>query len=65
MSPILSRSALGAGLLVGASICGAQNSGYVEKPHFIAPIRPYAPPGVPAVSLHNSKRIHDLMRAGK
>jgi len=65
MRPSLSRGAAIAGIFLIASVSCAQNSGYVEKPHFIGPIRPYAPPEVRAFSLHNSKRIYDLLRAGK
>ena len=37
----------------------------IEKPNLPVPIRSYAPPAVPASRLGNSKRLHDLLRAGK
>jgi outer membrane protein TolC len=49
-----------------AAICSAQDQQFaIEKPHLPIPIRSYAPPSVPASRLGNSKRLHDLLRAGK
>jgi len=48
------------------AICSAQEPQFViEKPHLPVPIRSYAPPSVPSSRLNNSKRLHDLLRAGK
>jgi outer membrane protein TolC len=51
--------------LCAAAVCSAQDQYNIEKPHFMAPIRSYAPPNVPAISLGNSQRLHDLLRAGR
>ena len=52
--------------LCALSVCFAQDPQYaIEKPNLPIPIRSYAPPEVRGVSLHNSKRLHDLLRAGK
>jgi outer membrane protein len=53
------------GCLSIAAVCVAQDPYTIEKPHFIAPIRPYAPPIVPTSRLSNSVRLRELMRAGK
>lgn len=52
--------------ICAGAVCCAQDSQYViEKPHLPIPIRSYAPPSVPTGRLSNSKRLHDLLRAGK
>jgi outer membrane protein TolC len=49
-----------------AAVCSAQDSQYaIEKNHLPIPFRSYAPPEVPVSHLSNSKRLHDLLRAGK
>jgi outer membrane protein len=49
-----------------AAICTAQDQPFaIEKPHLPVVIRPYAPPSVPVSRPGNSKRLHDLLRAGK
>jgi outer membrane protein len=52
--------------LLAAAICSAQDQQFaIEKPRLPVAIRPYAPPAVPAIRPGNSKRLHDLLRAGK
>jgi len=52
--------------LCAVSICSAQDQQVtIEKPHLPVPIRSYAPPSVPASRPGNSKRLHELLRAGK
>jgi outer membrane protein len=49
-----------------AAVCFAQDSQYaIEKANLPIPIRSYAPPQAPTSRLSNSKRLHDLLRAGK
>jgi outer membrane protein len=48
-----------------AAVCSAQDSPYaIEKAHLPIGIRSYAAPQVPVSRLSNSKRLHDLLRAG-
>jgi outer membrane protein len=59
-----SRSLL-TGILVVA-VCSAQDQPFtIDKPHLPLPIRSYAAPSVPTSRPGNSKRLHDLLRAGK
>jgi outer membrane protein TolC len=52
--------------ICAAAVCCAQDQQFaIEKPHLPVPIRSYAAPTVPTSRLSNSKRLHDLMRAGK
>ena len=52
--------------ICAAAICSAQDQPFaIEKPHLPIPFRSYAPPSVPVSRLGNSKRLHDLLRAGK
>jgi len=52
--------------ICAAAVCSAQDSQYaVGAAHLPIPIRYYAPPQVPAIRLNNSKRLHDLLRAGR
>ncbi|HTT61465.1 MAG TPA: TolC family protein [Bryobacteraceae bacterium] len=52
--------------ICAAAICSAQVPQLViEKPHLPAPIRPYAAPAVPSSRPGNSRRLHELLRAGK
>jgi len=52
--------------LLTAALCSAQNQQFViEKPRLPIAIRPYAAPTVPAVWPGNSKRLRNLLRAGK
>jgi outer membrane protein len=49
-----------------AALCSAQDSQYaIEKSRLPVPIRSYAAPVVPGSRMSNSKRLHDLLRAGK
>ena len=49
-----------------AAACDAQSLPFtVEKPSGAALLRPYRAQTVPAVRLHNSDRLHTLLRAGK
>ena len=53
------------GILV-AAVCTAQDQPFtIDKPHLPLPIRSYAAPSVPTSRPSNSKRLHDLLRAGK
>src|SRR5580700_3684661 len=48
------------------AVCSAQDSQYtIDKARLPIPIRSYAPPAVPNARLTNSKRLHDLLRAGR
>ena len=52
--------------ICAAALCSAQDPQFaIEKSHLPVPIRSYAPPSVPATRPGNSKRLHDLLRAGK
>ena len=52
--------------LLVAAVCSAQDQPFtIDKPHLPLPIRSYAAPSVPASRPGNSKRLHDLLRAGK
>jgi outer membrane protein len=52
--------------LCAASLCSAQDPQFaIEKPHLPVPFRSYAPPSVPTSRPSNSKRLHDLLRAGR
>ena len=49
-----------------AAVCTAQDQPFtIDKPHLPLPIRSYAAPSVPTSRPGNSKRLHDLLRAGK
>ena len=49
-----------------AAVCFAQDQQVtIEKPHLPIPFRSYAPPTVSASRPGNSRRLHDLLRAGK
>ena len=49
-----------------AAVCTAQDQPLtIDKPHLPLPIRSYAAPSVPTSRPGNSKRLHDLLRAGK
>jgi len=53
-------------IVCAAAVCSAQDPQFaVEKPHLPVPIRSYAPPSVPASRPGNSKRLHELLRAGQ
>ena len=60
----LSRS-LVACLCVAAMCCAQDQEVTIEKSHLPVPLRSYAPPTVPGSRPGNSKRLHDLLRAGK
>jgi outer membrane protein TolC len=52
--------------ICAGAVCCAQDSQYtIEKSRLPIPIRSYAPPEAPVNRLSNSKRLHDLLRAGK
>ena len=52
--------------LCALAVCFGQDPQYaIEKPRFPILIRSYAPPEVHGIFLMNSKRLHDLLRAGK
>ena len=52
--------------ICAVAICFAQDQqGTVEKARLPIPIRSYAPPTVSTWRQSNSKRLHDLLRAGK
>jgi outer membrane protein TolC len=52
--------------ICAGAVCCAQDSQYtIEKSRLPIPIRSYAPPEAPVSRLSNSKRLHDLLRAGK
>ena len=52
--------------ICATALCSAQDPQFaIEKSHLPVPIRSYAPPSVPATRPGNSKRLHDLLRAGK
>ena len=52
--------------LCAAAVCSAQDPQFaIQKSSLPAPIRPYAPPSPPSSRPGNSKRLHDLLRAGK
>ena len=52
--------------LCASAVCFAQDQQVtVEKAHLPIPIRSYAPPTVTAPRPGNTKRVHDLLRAGK
>jgi outer membrane protein len=52
--------------ICAAAVCFAQGQQVtIEKPHLPIPFRSYAPPTVSASRPGNSRRLHDLLRAGK
>ena len=52
--------------ICAAAVCSAQGQQVtIEKPHLPIPFRSYAPPTVSASRPGNSRRLHDLLRAGK
>jgi outer membrane protein len=52
--------------ICAAAVCFAQDQQVtIEKPHLPIPFRSYAPPTVSASRPGNSRRLHDLLRAGK
>jgi outer membrane protein TolC len=52
--------------ICAAAVCFAQDQQVtIEKPHLPIPFRSYAPPAVSASRPGNSRRLHDLLRAGK
>jgi len=52
--------------ICAAAICSAQDQPFaIEKPHLPVPVRSYAPPEVPTSRPGNTKRLHDLLRAGR
>lgn len=52
--------------LCAAAVCSAQDPQFaIQKSSLPAPIRPYAPPSPPSSRPGNSKRLHDLLRAGR
>jgi len=52
--------------ICAAAVCFAQGQQVtIEKPHLPIPFRSYAPPAVSASRPGNSRRLHDLLRAGK
>jgi len=52
--------------ICATAICSAQDQQFaIEQPHLPPPIRSYVAPTVPSSRPGNSKRLHDLLRAGK
>ncbi|HLY18142.1 MAG TPA: TolC family protein [Bryobacteraceae bacterium] len=65
MRPASVRRSLVACICV-ASLCAAQDSQYsIERPHLPVPLRSYAPATVSTSRPGNSKRLHELLRAGR
>jgi outer membrane protein len=60
------RAALALLPALPACICSAQDQPFtIQKPNLPIPLRSYAAPDIPAIRLNNSRRLHDLLRAGK